>query len=104
MNYEIHITVEPKPGHLKEFFNLAAECGLKLANVLKYSTSNVVTADESVMTGNEPFLTLAEDRVIKVVKKFQESGFTVTRYKIEEQTIDSKYEDSLGLLVSKDAS
>lgn len=103
--FESHITIEPVFGDDQERASvIAREFGFRLADLLmrrrKEDTPSRSKFDTFMTTRATKFQDISE-RTQDCVRKLQENGFAVWRYKIEDTLVDSKTWDEFELLVTQ---
>lgn len=92
--YETHITVDKRPGFDVLLGALAEVWHMKVADF----TSGDDDVPETVLTRRDTNRALAYGLVRDVVPYLQRCDFKVLRYKVELAVMDSKLEDTMGLL------
>lgn len=100
--YESHITIEPVFDERRDMAaTICKKYKFRLADLLmkKRTCDTEYRSDkDTFMTGHSQFLDDIKERTISLVENLQKEGFKVWRYKIEDTILDSKFNDSLGLL------
>lgn len=100
--FECHITIEPV---YDERLELATEIAKKhkfiIAELLmrkRKEDTESRSKNDTFMTGRHSNYEILEDRMKSCIYYLQLNGFKVWRYKIEDTIIDSKQQDTLGLI------
>lgn len=100
--FECHITIDPildeKNKDRVDFLAKGEEFKLAKLYIMRPGVAKQSTKD-TFMTGHSQVEVTLRDRMIRLVKKLQASGYTVRRYKIELILLDSRHQnDPLKLL------
>ena len=98
--YEAHVTVDLKRYNVQvavEHLNgLCSSRGFKFASL----TQTVQGRDKHsyILTGHDKQRSHLLERMVQMIKLLKLHGYPIERYKIEDITLDSRVEDSFGLL------
>lgn len=99
---EAHVTIEPVfDDRLEEAKEIARLYKFKVADLLmkkRKTDSEVRSMHDTFMTGHSKNYEDIVDRVANLVQHLKNTGFQVWRAKIEDTLMDTKLEDTMGIL------
>lgn len=99
---ECHVTIEPVfDEKLEQAKKIARKYKFKVADLLmkkRKEDTEERSMHDTFMTGHGVNINDINDRMINLVEDLKKSGFKVWRAKLEDTLMDTRIEDSLGLL------